>query len=513
MSGQDVNDAVKAGKTAKDIVADAEGGDPMIPSDDETRAHMAEEGVDRLDHLIMSLDLLDPDERREAIGELMRDDMAMRNLGVAWAASWRKVTSYLMMLNNYGLKKENTALEDAIIDAAQSNPMDRGRKSEAWSRLRTTKKGTPHKTLANVRTILQYDPDWKGRLVFDEFASVTMLDKKPISDVAETGAALEIADHWGLSMATTTIREALIYHASKHMTHPVRDLLSALEWDGKRRLHLLCSHYLGGEDTDLHRAYGICWAISAVARVFEPGCKADHVLVLQGAQGTFKSTAARLLAMRDEWFSDGRLDLRRKDAYLQLRGVWIYEMAELDGIRGREVTRVRSFLSQPVDHYVPPYGRNVVAIPRQCVFIGTTNEAEFLADPEGHRRWWPIAVDRPNIQAIIDDRAQLWAEAVTMYKAGEAWHLNADEEAWRAAASEEFEEGDPWDAIIADWTQRNPGDITVADVLKEALKKDYGSWVRNDENRVAGALKRLGFERGRRVRTAQGRVRSWTRPA
>jgi putative DNA primase/helicase len=209
--------------------------------------------------------------------------------------------------------------------------------------------------------------------------------------------------------------------------------------------------YFGASDTIYSREVGLRFMISAVARVMSPGCKADHVLILEGPQGSQKSTAACILA-GERWFTDELSELGSKDAALQLRGRWIIEMAELDALRKSEATRIKAFLSRRTDRFRPPSGRAVATIPRQCVFIGTTNSDGYLKDESGGRRFWPIRCGRISVDAIGNDRDQLWAEAIHHYRSDTPWWMN--DEVSRLAAEEQQERyvGDPWGC--SDWTVR-----------------------------------------------------------
>jgi predicted P-loop ATPase len=160
-----------------------------------------------------------------------------------------------------------------------------------------------------------------------------------------------------------------------------------------QRLDSWALTYLGADDTPLNRAFGALWAISAIARIMQPGAKADHMLILEGPQGARKSTALKVLAGAD-WFTDELAEIGSKDAAQQMRGVWIIEIAELDAIGRAEVSRIKAFLSRTVDRYRPPYGRYVIDVPRQCVFAGSVNPDTYLRDETGNRRFWPVRCGR-----------------------------------------------------------------------------------------------------------------------
>src|SRR5207302_2361727 len=171
-------------------------------------------------------------------------------------------------------------------------------------------------------------------------------------------------------------------------------------------------------------AAGPKFLMGAVARVFAPGCQMDTILVLEGDQGLGKSTAVQFLGGH-EWVRDITGELHTKDAALNIQGVWIGEMAELASIRKSDQEIIKGFISRRIDHYRPPYGRNSVDRPRHTVFIATTNESEYLQDPAGARRFWPVECTRIDLVGLERDRDQLRPEAVGLYRARKPWHLRA----------------------------------------------------------------------------------------
>ena len=184
----------------------------------------------------------------------------------------------------------------------------------------------------------------------------------------------------GILVSAEVAGQAVQTAARDHSIHPVKAHLQALKWDGVQRLDTWLSAYLGAECTEYARAVGSRWLISAVARIFRPGAKADCCLILEGPQGIRKSTALRTLA--GEFFTDELADLGSKDAAMQTRGVWIIELSELDSLSNSDVARIKAFMSRTTDRFRPPYGMRLVESPRQCVFAGTVNQSVYLK----HRR-------------------------------------------------------------------------------------------------------------------------------
>jgi len=266
---------------------------------------------------------------------------------------------------------------------------------------------------------IMYSPPWR---IID--------GDEPMRDIDFSGIRNYFECVYGIS-SNSKIEDSLVLTAEKHNYHPVRDYLSSLTWDGKNRIDHLLHEYFGAEDSEYTSAAMRKSLCAAVARIFNPGIKFDNLLVLVGAQGTYKSTFFKRLGR--EWFSDTFLSVQGKEAFEQLNGVWIMEIAELAGLKKAEVESVKHFISKSEDTYRPAYGRVVETYKRQCIFFGSTNQVEFLRDETGNRRFVPIQVcfeDRT--KSVIDDLTkaevdQIWAEAVSLYLNGESLFFSAFE--------------------------------------------------------------------------------------
>ena len=382
--------------------------------------------------------------------------------------------------------------------------------SDALVRGAPSKKGTaaPLACLENLDTILTRDPIIGPRIGFDEFRSTYTWDRQATTDEEETRVNTEIQVVYGLRCPTALMREAFCAAARRRAYHPIRDYLRGLRWDGVPRADSLLLRYAGCADTPLHRAIGRRWLRSCVARVLKPGCKVDTVLILVGRQGAGKSSFFRAMMPVREWFSDTPIDFTHKDAYAQMQGIWVYELAELGGMRARDAETIKAFLAAGVDRFRPPYARNVVEMTRQNVFVGSTNEDEFLDDPTGARRFWPVRVGDVDLALLEADRDQLWAEAYEEMTGDEplpAWWLTADEDAQLVEDQVVYTRGDPWADIVAAWaspqhvteigvTAADIRDgVTVAHVLGAVLAIDVGQQHKAAAMRVAGILTRLGW--------------------
>lgn len=374
----------------------------------------------------------------------------------------------------------------------------------------------PKKTLVNLEHIVKRDPHFRWRLRYNGLSESVEWEGRRLRDEDVTRIRLMVAHTYEVQFSADDVH-AIINEAARAMTvHPVHRFLMGLLWDKQPRIDAFLSTYAGVEDTPLTRAISRRWFVSCVARAMGRGLapvKVDTVLILAGPQGARKSTLFRALA-GDEWFSDTALDLRNKDAYQAIRGVWIYELAELAATRPRDAETVKAFLSAPTDRYRPPYGRNMVESHRQCVFVGTTNEASFLADPTGARRFWPVTVGEIDIEAVKRDRLMLWAEAVEAWQAGETWWLTRDEDAELREAQEQYQHEDPWEVALDEWlasaenAAQARGGMRVGELLTQALKMDRDRMGKQHEMRFGGMLQRRGWQK-RRDRRGGKRVTLW----
>jgi putative DNA primase/helicase len=272
---------------------------------------------------------------------------------------------------------------------------------------------------------------------------------------------------------------AVLVAAQRRARHPVREYLDALRWDGLSRVPTLLIEICGAEGPeDYLRAAITMWMIGAVARIYEPGCKFDYMLVLEGAQGQGKSTWPAVLG--GEWFSDGPIPLGHVDTY-----------------------QAKQFVSQRVDRYRPSYGRMAHTFARQTVLFGTTNDKVWIRDPTGGRRFWPVRIpDGARIELDLLERLrdQYWAEAVHLYRAGVLRYPTAAQERALFRPQQELRMmADSWEDRIGPWLEQlNKDWVQAAELFDDCLGMKPALVQKAHEMRIAQIMQALGWEKARR---------------
>lgn len=367
--------------------------------------------------------------------------------------------------------------------------------------------GKPRKIMYNVKMALLHAPELQDALVYDAAALVTYVQRVlPWDDVNpelpfrprpwtdnDDRELLMWLEYRDIPLSLRVVCEAVQSVASMRTFHPIIEYLDNITWDGVNRIDSWLIDYLGAEDTALNRAISARWLISAVARIYQPACQADCMMILEGPQGIGKSTALRILG--GAWYTDEIRDLGRKDTSMSLAGKWIIEFSELEGFRGENVEKLKAFLSRSIDRFRPPYARSVVDVKRRCVFAGTTNNQETLRDTTGNRRFWPVLCATVKVAELTRDRDQLWAEAVARYRSASPWWMDTAElQAAVGEATTDRLDADPWEELIAIYTA-HAKQVSTMEILENCLEVKASAISRRDTHRVSGVLKSLGFSR------------------
>ena len=431
-------------------------------------------------------------------------------------------------------KKPETKPEPPKKKTENQDKIRKEKLSALWDMLDKTKetKNNPPKVkliASNCETILTHHPDWEKKFVYNERkmfryiepgTPVTKDAKKrtQITDTTYTRIKYWLEREYGLAFSESRIASDLATICENNAFDPVRDYFDSLKWDMSPRLNDWLHVYARTEKTEYATSIGKAWLISAVARTYDPGCKVDTMLILKGAQGVRKSTLFETLAS-PEFFLDDLGDIQNKDCKQLLQGPLIIEVAELANLTRKEVETTKGFLSRRTDTFRPPYGTVPIERPRRVIFGGTTNEDEFLKDPTGERRSWPIEVGNIDVERLKKERDQLWAEAVEMYKLGFNWWLSNDMEQQAKVYQEMFSMKDSWHDDVLTYCLASRTDMTVnekywnmfgldskrthisicevEDALSEKIRFD--KWA---PNRIRKVFTALGFVRDKRKRVA-----------
>jgi len=400
--------------------------------------------------------------------------------------------------------------------------------------LKFDKHGKPEKkNPTNWFLFLRHHPKFEGMFALNTFTNTITVRRRPpwddrggawqergLTDDDQIRCALELdsyetgelqVSHEGMGRTISSVAEAQRFN-------PVADYLRGLQWDGVDRLYggdkqdgWLC-HYFGAEPLTYHRTVGMRWLIAGAARALSDGGtveKVDTMLILEGPQGYFKSTALEILATLDgrRMYTDSVDSFQGKDAAMQTNGVLIVEIAELVGMTGRNVDAVKKWMSSKVDRYRPPYGKNVIEAPRRFIVAATVNPngPGYLHDATGARRFWPVACGRPcDLTALERDRDQLWAEAVHRFLAGEQWWLKPDE-----VPDAEYQAGkryhdDPWAGRL-DFLMQGAAELTLQACF-EGISMPLHRASAEDKRRVADHMKARGW-----VTIRDGKGERWAR--
>lgn len=319
-----------------------------------------------------------------------------------------------------------------------------------------------------------------------------------LDDAARDRLWLEIDELFRFRPHLEFFTRVLMDTARNAPFHPVCDYLDGLKWDGVPRLDRWLVTYGGAENSEYTRAVGALPLIAAARRVREPGAKFDEMLILESEQGTDKSSALRVLAVRDEQFGDDLpLNADGKKVIEQTAGKWIIEAGELKGMRKGEVEHLKSFLSRQDDTARLSYARLPVIVPRQFVVIGTTNSERYLRDLTGNRRFWPVRVGRFDLEALRRDRDQIWAEAAAREAKGDSIRLDPSLYAAAGVEQEARRVEDPFVALLAAALEERTGKVRAADVWK-LLGIPAGQQTQEQNARLGDAMRELGWERIRR---------------
>ena len=322
----------------------------------------------------------------------------------------------------------------------------------AWvEKMETDKRGNFLTSSKNINLLLENHPHLQELFWHDEFKDQDMVsgvlpwDKKQVEaskpfDRIDLSCVRNYLDTVFNIASPTKVEDAINIQFFNNSRNPLTEYLDSLVWDQVPRIKSFGPTYYDTEDTEYVRAAFRVTFVGAVARAYKPGCQFDTMLVLVGSQGCGKSTFVRKFGL--DWMSDSLRHIGDKDSLIHINQCWLVEIAELVALQKSRVNDSKGFITATVDKYRKPYDRQDKEHPRKCVFVGTTNNYDFLIDSTGNRRFLPVevalSVTDKNIFTIPREEVdQIWAEAVALYKAGSPTYFD---ESLRQQAEEVQEE-------------------------------------------------------------------------
>ncbi|MEB7459325.1 phage NrS-1 polymerase family protein [Staphylococcus borealis] len=422
--------------------------------------------------------------------------------------------SYNNLTDKWDSKRGNTTWGQLELDKAinnqhevykQSNGLNVVDKDDWRSQLRRSATTQAlKKTTTNAEIILANDESLKDMVQYDTFEKVTKLKRLPYwrskddknyywADIDTTHVISHIDRDYNVQFSRDIMDNVIEKEAYHNKFNPIKSMIESKEWDGVKRIETLFIDYLGAEDTHYNREVAKKWVMGAVARLYVPGIKYDVMVVLYGKQGGGKSTLAS--RMGGHWYNQSIKDFKGDEAYKKLQGSWICEIEELSAFQKSTIEEIKSFVTAIVDIYRASYGRRTERHPRQCVFIGTTNNYEFLKDKTGNRRFLPVTTNKEKAtKSVFDDLTpdivqQMYAEAKVYFEENPTdKNLLLDEEANKTALQmqEEHSEKDTLVGEIEEFLERP----ISADYWKLSIEEKR--WVMSDMANRQDEIKLFG---------------------
>jgi predicted P-loop ATPase len=384
---------------------------------------------------------------------------------------------------------------------------------DLWERcgIPITSQGQPISNIDTVVRLLEHIPELKNIVWFDEFHNKYFTNQDGITrewnDIDKIKLTHKIQrDYQIRRMEEANVKRAIYLYGQRTIKNEPRDWLDSLVWDGTPRIEKFFTNYFGTTESTYANAASRNWWLSMVARIYKPGCQVDNMVILKSRkQGRFKSTALSIIG--GKWYGTFGESILSKDFYMLLHGRIIIEIAELEQFGRAEVTTIKRVVSTRNDRFRPPYGESILDFPRQCVFVGTTNEDLILSDHTGGRRFWPIEIMCGDIEAIERDRSQLFAEAVALFKQGETWWKMPQDAT--EAVQESNRQSDEWEAYIAHFLANNGYyEISTLDVAVDCLHIPIEKCDKSIQMRIGRCLLVNGYER-KTIRRGDRAIKIW----
>lgn len=452
---------------------------------------------------------------RDEAGELRYAKYKVEDVRAAWQSFKRKAGGAVttartlrMMASEQGLfiDPDPVKVEDFDVFVCETLPADHVSVSLKFKR---DKKGKIEATMENCNVALRASSFCGIEIRFDQFRDEIMFaaegssDWQQFTDADYSRLRIRLEKQGFKPIGREMIRDVVLLVADENPFDSAIEWLSGLQWNGVARVDSFLVDYFGAEPSEYVTSVSRYLWTAMAGRVMAPGIKADMVPILVGRQGAGKSSGVAAMSPAPDFFAEVSFHEREDDLARKMRGRLVAEIGELRGLHTRELEHIKAFITRTHENWIPKYREFAVTFPRRLVFIGTTNQEEFLADETGNRRWLPVKVDGADVEAIERDRLQLWAEARGLFEANgiafrEAERLAKDvhehhmiKDSWAEVVSNWLDETD----ILTGEINREKKLITSMEVLIDALNFDKKNISRREELRIAKVLQGLGLEK------------------
>lgn len=437
------------------------------------------------------------------------------------------------LIRNRPLAEYDAILQSFIaVVSGMKNPVGKSEAETIWNSIAKkgmvdapivglicNEKGNPYLNLENIQIIFNQDPRFKDRVMFDEFLQVYLYriaggKYEELHETNETTLTREISVAYpSFAMVhPTMVHTAIMEYAQEHKVDSLRDYVEGIVWDNVPRLDMWLSSVYGVAEDEYHKSVGSNVIKGMVSRAMNPGCKFDYVFVLEGPQGTKKSTSLAVLG--GLWHVETTATPDSKDFFMLLQGNWIIEFSEGETLSRGEIKQLKAIITTQQDKFRAPYERYIQNHPRRCVFAMTTNQTEYLKDETGNRRWLPVRCEKEaDVEWLRTNRDQLIAEAhyrVSVLKET-TWEFPEsvlEQQYLRQVSDPNTDRIAEWYTSVLTNTQREDG-VTVHMAFTGALGLLHSKFGKRDEMEIANVFKNdLKLERVRAM-VGGARVMRW----
>ena len=397
-----------------------------------------------------------------------------------------------------------TAAFEVLTPAAPPKP---------WPNFRRDKQGRIYSTLRNLEMAVERSDVAAMELGFDEFkdeivrAQTNTQDWVSFKDSDYVELRLHLEKIGFMTIGRELIRDVVLMIAERNRFDSAKLWLNSLVWDGIPRVTNFLRDYMGADDTEYVRGVSNYLWSALAGRVLNPGIKADMVPILVGNQGAGKSSGVSAMVPDMQFFTEISFSEKVDNLARMMRGRLLAEIGELRGLNTKDLESIKAFVTRQQENWVPKYREFAISYPRRTVFIGTTNNNEFLSDETGNRRFLPVKTPYVDVYEIRSDCLQLWAEAASMFAMlGIQWR---GMEQLALETHREHMVVDPWLDQVRRWlhepsylTGIKPVEqdyVTADEVLRGAIGFETKHITKREEMRVSRTLGALRFTKERRT--------------